>query len=302
MAYYIGIDAGGTKTTCALADETSVLAYATAGSIKVMRVSEQEAEANLSHILDSVTRESGVSLSHIASTCIGLAGITVTRVEQWTRNALQARLPGKLQLCSDEKIALDAAFFGGVGVLVLAGTGSNIVGRTDSGEVFHLGGWGPVLSDEGSGYWIGLHAVRTVIRAEERNIPTALQAAIFAEWKISTMAELVDIGNRIPGPDFSQLAPIVATCADAGDTVALLVLEQAGEQLAAMAIEAFEKISAEGAATPRLRMAFAGSILKNISVVRESLIATVRESVPTVELHTEPVEPVMGALWRARRI
>lgn len=309
MTYSLGIDAGGTKTTCVLADQTSVLARASAGSIKIMRVSESEASANLVSLLQTVAAQSGVALGNISSTCIGLAGNTVPRVEQWTRAALQSHLPGSLLLCGDEEIALDGAFWGGPGVLVLAGTGSNVVGRAADGTIFHLGGWGPVLSDEGSGYWIGLQAVRAVLHALERDRSTQLLPAILAEWKISNCDELVDMGNLIPGPDFSRLTPLVAQCAGAGDAVAMSVLAHAGRELGTIAIEALQKVAAleKVAASnslrepaPPLKLAFAGSIVENIPQVRQSLIATVHQVLPTVQIHSDPVDAVMGALWRAR--
>ncbi|HUZ04008.1 MAG TPA: BadF/BadG/BcrA/BcrD ATPase family protein, partial [Acidobacteriaceae bacterium] len=186
MSHYLGMDAGGTKTTCVLADDATVLARATAGSIKVMRVADAEAEANLASLLREVSLQSGVGLDSVACTCIGLAGISVERVRQWTSNALQARVSGRLLICGDEEIALDGAFFGETGVLVMAGTGSNVVGRTKDGVVFHIGGWGPVLSDEGSGYWIGVRAASAVMHALDMGIDTRLQIAVMQQWQITT--------------------------------------------------------------------------------------------------------------------
>ena len=57
-------------------------------------------------------------------------------------------------------IALDAAFQGGPGILQIAGTGSNTIGRAPDGSRESAGGWSSRLGDEGSGYWIGLHSVR----------------------------------------------------------------------------------------------------------------------------------------------
>ncbi len=301
MIYSLGIDAGGTKTIGILADERTILAKAVAGSIKVMRVSDEEAAANLTTLLHDLSQQSGVSMDEIHCTCIGLAGITVPRVEQWTQNALSKQVSGKLLICGDEMIALDGAFFGEPGVLVMAGTGSNVVGRTHAGEVFHLGGWGPVLSDEGSGYWIGLHAVHAVLQATDRGIETRLFGEILRQWKISAHANLVDVGNRVPGPDFSQLAPVVAECANSGDAIALSVLERAGNELGEMAIYALQKVQAsrDNAKKP-LELAFTGSVVSHIPQMRDALVATVHRVLPEIAIHTEPVDAAMGALWRAQ--
>ncbi len=302
MTYFLGMDAGGTKTTGILADEHTVLARAVAGSMKVMRVSDEEAAENLAMLLHDLSQQSGVRMDAIACTCVGLAGITVPRVEQWTQQALRAQVSGKLLLCGDEEIALDGAFFGAPGVLVMAGTGSHVVGRTQADEVFHLGGWGPVLSDAGSGYWIGLHAVRAALQAIDRGIKTSLFDEILRQWKLSAHADLVDVGNRVPGPDFSQLAPVVAECANAGDAVALSVLEQAGKELGEMALYALKKVQTSLSVTKKpLELACTGSVLSHIPQVRTALVATVQRVMPEVALHAEPVDAAMGALWRAQQ-
>ena len=75
MSLYLGIDAGGSKTRCALADETQVLARASTGTVKLMRVSEEEATARLRRMLDEVVDVAGASLGEVRRSCLGLAGI-----------------------------------------------------------------------------------------------------------------------------------------------------------------------------------------------------------------------------------
>src|SRR6185503_16355742 len=142
MAFYLGVDAGGTKTRAALGNDTSILTRASGGSIKPLRVSEEEAQANLAAILEELARKSGVDLRRIAASCIGTAGVRLPRTDGWMRGILSACAGGVIMVCGDEEIALDAAFPGGAGVLVMAGTGSNVVGRTSTGEVLTVGGWG----------------------------------------------------------------------------------------------------------------------------------------------------------------
>ena len=127
MAYYLGLDAGGTKTECAIAHDSMILARATHGTIKVLRASTEEAGQNLDALLQAVVTQSGISLASITCTCVGLAGISVPRIAEWARHALRARVSGEILFSGDEVIALDAAFFGGPGLLVIPGTGSNII-------------------------------------------------------------------------------------------------------------------------------------------------------------------------------
>jgi len=232
MAHFLGIDAGATKTICVLGTETDVLARAQGGSIKVTRVSEADAEMHLQPILASLVQESGVELKSVSGTCVGLSGFSIPGVARWVRTALASRVGGHLEICGDELIALDAAFHGGRGILAVAGTGSNVVGRTHTGELVRAGGWGPVMSDQGAGARIGLLALRAMFHAHDACEESSLLPAIHAAWGTHAIEELIERGNSIPVVEFSKLAPIVAQAAAEGDAVARSVLQQSGEELA----------------------------------------------------------------------
>ena len=285
-----------------LADNDAILARASSGSIKIMRAPVEDAEKNLETLLRDVAAESGISLDSIACTCVGLAGISVPRVADWVRNELHARVGGDILLAGDEEIALEAAFAGGAGVMVAAGTGSNLIGRASNGQRVHVGGWGPVVADEGSGNWIGKRAVRAVFDALDRDEETLLMKKVQEAWEMPRIGDLVDVVNRIPGPEFSKLTPIVVECAEGGEADAVRILEQAGNFLGAFAVLAVrrvEKLEGEGAAPPEV--AFTGSILSKIAPVRETMLAYLRRELPGIRIRTEAVDPVLGALWRARQ-
>ncbi|MHB1744221.1 MAG: N-acetylglucosamine kinase [Acidobacteriaceae bacterium] len=302
MAYFLGIDAGATRTRCALAEDDTVMARASSGTIKIMRAQVEDAERNLEAMLRDISAESGVPLDAIACTCVGLAGISVPRVAEWVRRALHACAGGEILLSGDEEIALEAAFAGGAGVMVAAGTGSNLIGRASNGQRVHVGGWGPVLADEGSGNWIGKRAVRAVFDALDRDEKTLLMKKVQEAWELPRIGDLVDVVNRIPGPEFSKLTPIVVECAQRGEADAVRILEQAGNYLgkfAVLAVRRVEKLEGEGAASPEV--AFTGSILSKIAPVRETMLAYLRQELPGIRIRTEAVDPVLGALWRARQ-
>jgi len=88
MKYFLGLDIGGTKTACALADEQKILARSQAGSAKVLRVSKDEAAEHLRRVLDTVSAESGIELADITASCIGTAGIAVADVTEWLREQM----------------------------------------------------------------------------------------------------------------------------------------------------------------------------------------------------------------------
>jgi N-acetylglucosamine kinase-like BadF-type ATPase len=314
MSLYLGIDAGGSKTKCMLADETRVLARASTGTVKLMRVSEQEATTRLRRMLEEVTATAGVSLGEVSRSCLGLAGVSSPVVREWANRAMGEIAGGGLILCGDEEIALDAAFAGGPGILVVAGTGSNAIGRTAGGELFGAGGWGPVLGDEGSGTWIGLEAIRAALRAQDRiglgGVSTCLLREIERHWGLASLGELVALANRRgdnggTAPDFATLAPVVARCTEQGDQLATGVLERAGEELAGLVALVFHKMTARGADAGGLEaevsVAFTGSVLSEVARVRTAMIARLEISLPIARVRESAVDPLEGALWRARQ-
>jgi N-acetylglucosamine kinase-like BadF-type ATPase len=314
MSLYLGIDAGGSKTRCALADETQVLARASTGTVKLMRVSEEEATARLRRMLDEVVDVAGASLGEVRRSCLGLAGIGSAAVRAWAAKTMADLAGGELILCGDEEIALEAAFAGGPGILVVAGTGSNAIGRTASGGSFGAGGWGPVLGDEGSGTWIGLEAIRAALRAQDRiglgGVSTCLLREIERHWGVESLAELVALANRRgdaggEAPDFATLAPVVARCGEQGDSLAAGVLERAGEELAGLVALVFHKMTAHaadaGGTGAQIGVAFTGSVLAEIAAVRTAMVARLEVSLPVARVRSVPVDPLEGALWRARQ-
>jgi glucosamine kinase len=299
MSLYLAIDSGGTKTRCLLADETRILARAAAGSIKLMRVGEVEATARLKAMLAEVSQTAGVSLSDITQTCIGLAAFTIEAVRVWAEREIGSIVGGRLTVVGDEEIALDGAFHGGQGILVVAGTGSIVQGRAADGTLYRAGGWGPAIGDEGSGFWIGQEALRAAFWAHDRNVPTTLLTEIEELWGAKSLGEVVEIANATPAPDLPALAPIVTRCADAGDELAIAILQRAGVELSEMvALVALRMKESGGKRTPDA--AYTGSVLENISLVRSSMTAALKKSSPRVKVLDGAVDALEGALWRAR--
>src|SRR5882757_9638476 len=299
MSLYLAIDAGGTKTRCLLADENQVLAQATTGSVKLMRVGEPEASSRLEAMLKEVALAANVALSEISQTCIGLAGLSIEAVREWAERELRKSVGGNLLLAGDEEIALDGAFHGGLGILIIAGTGSNVLGRAADGAMYHAGGWGPAIGDEGSGFWIGHEALRAGFWAKDRGVSTDLLTGIGEFWGAKSLGEIVEMANARPGPDFPALTPIVTRCADAGDELAVAVLERAGVELAEQIALVALKMEESGRQR-KIEAAYTGSVLEHISLVRSAMISALKTSSPSVKVVEGAVDSLEGALWRAR--
>jgi len=297
MRYFLALDAGGTKTDALLADEKRVLARASTGTIKLLRTSEAEAEKRLRELLMELAAKAGVGLEQIVSTCAGVSGVTVEAVREWSQSTLERLVGGTVLVVGDEEIGLDAAFAGGRGILMIAGTGSNVIGRAADGTMHHAGGWGPGIGDEGSGYWIGREAVRCALHALDRGVKSLLLEAVQDAWGVSSLSELVGKGNERPGPDFAALTHTVAECAERGDAVAADVLRRAGEELAEFVEVVCAKLGAEDSA---MGVAYTGSVIENIAAVRDAMKARLARSQPKLRVVDGAVDSLEGALWRAR--
>ena len=284
-----------------LADDERELARVRTGTIKRMRTDAAAAASNLDSALMQLTAQTGVPMSAVTRTCIGTAGETVALVSDWLREAFAARVAGSLILLGDVEIALDAAFPGEPGVLVLAGTGSNVAGRMASGTITTAGGWGPALADQGSGHRIGHSALCAAFLARDEGRTTTLTDAVMAHWQLGSTQQLIEFANRSPAPDFSTLTELILRCAAQGDEVAQAVLRREGEELGylvRLVIRRLRAASTDASWLPPL--AFAGSIMEKVTPVRHALIAAVQREFPNITALQGVVDPIAGALWRAR--
>ena len=301
MAFYLALDVGGTKTEYVLADETRELARVRGGTIKRMRTDATTATQNLDRALAELTALTGVSMKSVTRSCVGAAGITVALVTDWIREAFANRVGGSLILVGDVEIALDAAFFGGPGVLVMAGTGSNVAGRTTTGDLTTAGGWGPALADQGSGSRIGHQALRDIFLAIDEDRTTTLLCAILDLWQLPDLDSLVGYANQIPAPDFTRLAPVVVRCAAEGDAVAQNVLRREADDLAHLARLVIERLRrADNRSDWLPDLAFTGSILEHVPPIREGIVDALRRDLPALKVVPGVVDPILGALWRTR--
>jgi len=309
VAYYLGIDGGGSKTTCVLGDESSLLATVTAGGSNITRVGEAGAREALHQAIREACLVARINPQQVLRACVGAAGAGRPEIASTVRKMVAEIVAGEIEVVGDMEIALAAAFGKGPGVIVIAGTGSIVFGRDAHGKVARAGGWGFAVSDEGSAHWIGLAAVRAVLRAadevgEDRveRDPTWPAGRLFSElktaWSLTSLPQLARAANA--KPDFAILFPAVLAVAEAGDAVARRVIADASGELAQLAGIVLRRLFTEqhSSAVP---MAMAGGVFRHAAMIRELFYNDVRAANPDVVLNPEVVDPVHGALQMARR-
>ena len=300
MTVVLGIDGGGTRTRASIVSGDRLLAHAENGSIKRLRVGAEVAEANLRALLKEVYAQAGVTGVRAASA--GVASATMPGVAEWITAVFGEFGVERSEVVGDHVIALDAAFHGGPGILQIAGTGSNCIGRAPDGGLESAGGWSSRLGDEGSGYWIGLHSVRRALHAHDREQPSRVLQTVGGLWGTTTIDELVNLGDSTPGPDFAALAPAISELAEAGDAVALDVLRQAAADLVESVLLVRATLWRKHHLTQEVPVAWIGSVVGKSRLVREAFIAGLRAAAPAMPVETSEVKGIEGAIWRAQRL
>ena len=300
MSAVLGIDGGGTRTRASIVDGANVLAFVENGSIKRLRVGAVTAEENLRTILKEVFFKAGVKDVKAASA--GVASATMPGVKDWITGVFSEFGVRHSEVVGDEVIALDGAFKGGPGILQIAGTGSNCIGRAPDGGRESAGGWSSRLGDEGSGYWIGLHAVRRALRAYDHEEPTRILETVGGIWGTKSLEELVNLGDSSPGPDFAALAPAVNKLAEDGDAVALEVLKQAADDLVDSVLLVRAKLRRKHGLAVEVPVAWIGSVIGKSRIVREEFISGLKAAAPDMLVRDLEVAGIEGAVWRAQQL
>lgn len=241
MKVFVGIDGGGTATKAVIVSDTlQVLGRGEAGPSNHYRVGPPTAAENCVRAAESafaaaMRLEPALSKDDIAGWGFGLAGVrreSDARVMRAQLGAVAQDLPWTLD--TDAVAAHWGAFKGGPGIVLSAGTGAIALG-IDEGEKFYADGWGPLLGDEGSGYWIGLEAIRAVCRASDGRAPrTLLSQTILSELRLSEAQQMIPLlqGGKLEREAIAELARAVLTSAEAGISGAVEIRERAISQLA----------------------------------------------------------------------
>lgn len=226
MNYYVGIDGGGSETRAVIVSDTlEVLGRGQAGPSNHFVAGVEEAAANC----ERAARQAMVAAARMAPDFsppavtawgFGLAGVRRPKDVAAMYEPLQEFCHGRpFVLDTDAAAAHVGAFNGATGVILSAGTGAIALGIDDEGERFYSDGWGPILGDEGSGYWIGLEALRAVCRAADgRGAKTRLTNSILNTLNLPHPEALVHFvhSRHSRREEIAELARVVLNMA--GDT------------------------------------------------------------------------------------
>jgi N-acetylglucosamine kinase-like BadF-type ATPase len=293
----LGIDAGGTKTVCYLADEQRrVLGEGRAGGANLKVEGELAVEKVLHSVMDQAL---GDGEREVAAICLGMAGADRPDEQALLRDIMR-RIGSRARVVvvNDALVALAAGIGDGPGVVIISGTGSIAYGRS-ADRAARAGGWGHVLGDEGSGYWIGCQALRAVARsADGRGPATTLTPRVLNHFAVAKPDELVaEIYDRqLRHHALAQVARLVQQSRDEGDEIATQILEQAAHELVRAARSVVERLTMQEEAVQFL---LAGGVFTGVPWLAQELKRRLPAIAPRGQVKRLELEPAMGAVHLA---
>jgi N-acetylglucosamine kinase-like BadF-type ATPase len=294
----IGVDAGASHTTAAVADEHGTVLVRAEGGPGAVRPGAAAAAAL--RIVETCRDALRKAEREVRGDVLVVGAAGVGREEEWL--ALRASLEEtglapRVIVTTDGAIALQSAFGDRAGIVVIAGTGSVAWARVPGGETVRVGGLGAVLGDQGSGYDLGRQALRAVgLAVEGRGRRTQLVDRVMQRLRLAALPELVRWSASADVAMVASVAPEVLDAAAEGDAVASAVVDGGADELARH-VRALAERFPRGAALP---VALGGSLLSRRDDYRKRVVARIVAEVAKADVLAQPVDPVLGAVQLAR--
>ena len=205
---YLGIDGGGSKTSFLLVDEYyNEICHLESGPSNWLSVGADAAKQAITQGISYLTERPNI-------VCAGFAGAARHDSAAFYKEVLESLIPeAQIIIESDAFIASIGAIGVDPGILLIAGTGSIVIGRDKARNMFRIGGWGPYFGDEGSGFWIGREAVREALRSLDLQASTEFSNRIAGRLGLKSISEVVSgwASGKIGVPEIAGLFPEVVS-------------------------------------------------------------------------------------------
>ncbi len=297
---FMGIDGGGSNLRIVIVSaELDIIGSCVAGSANPSLIGADAAQATIRQGIAHALAQAGLAPEAIAALAIGIAGASKTHSQDWLLETAGHSLPKSLiAASSDLEIALVGAHARRQGILLLAGTGSAVYGIARDGGELQIGGWGYLLGDQGSGYWMGRQLLRKIIAEADRGAPIQAESLSRQCLDALGMSQPRDLihwlyrSDDSPIAQVASMAEVALKAAESGDSQAMAIIAAAAEHLARQA--QLMRARLDWLTAP---IAFAGGLLDNDNPL--SLALTKR-----LGLDGRPIakhKPVIGAALLAKR-
>jgi N-acetylglucosamine kinase-like BadF-type ATPase len=299
MKYFIGIDGGGTKTDCIITDENYNQLYSLKeGPLNILTATPSESSRTIIHLINSCLSKLNISINLLDCIGIGVAGAGRIEDSEKLELNLKSLLPHsiRLKIITDAEAALEGAFNGKPGCILISGTGSIIFGKDQNGVIQRCGGFGKILGDEGSGYMLGkkglIAAAKEFDGRDEKSLMTAL---LKDKYQIESGQDIINAVYK-NNLDISGVAPLVLASAGNNDKVALGIIEEETEELLNLITCMMKKLNKDN-----IEICFIGSLISTINVFSTTLKNKLAGSYMLVKIKEPEYPPTMGAIFIAKK-
>lgn len=294
--FVLGIDGGGTNTRAALvAGSGHVLGLGIAGPSNPRVVGDDAARVQIREAIDLARQKAQLPDEAMPSAAFfGVAGVVSNTDRQELRAIASDLVPGAhVHVDHDLRIALAGALLGSPGIVLIAGTGSSCYGRTVDGSEWRSGGWGPLLDDLGSAYWLGLEALVAITRAADGRGPaTSMIDPLLSQLGVEHVLDLLRFGSDTDDRRrIAALAPLVLDAEESGDEIAHEIVRRGAEELARMVQAVAQRL---GWITGSVPLVFSGGLAVR-QAYRSGLELLLERRAPQVALVDAAAPPVIGA-------
>lgn len=305
----LGVDGGGTKTIVNISDlDGKVLAEAVSGSCNYKGTGFEESVKNINNgVLDAISEISDFNSSIFKRACFGIAGcdleedLLIYKKIVFNKKIKSYLIPDKTIICNDTRIGLEVGSNKKNKVIIISGTGSNCYGVNKYGQEAKASGWDYILGDEGSGYEIGIKALKALMKAyDKRGQKTLLSETIFEDLNIKNINQLIKWSyNDIYLKDrFASLAKTVCRTAEMGDSISIKILEEAAEELD---ITISAVVKSLDLVKENFDLVFVGNIFKCEVYLKNILINRLKDKFIKINFRPLSKKPVIGAIKLALR-
>jgi N-acetylglucosamine kinase-like BadF-type ATPase len=296
--YVLGVDGGATKTLAAVLDiDAREVHLGHAGPSNQDAVGAAAAVQALLDAADAAIGQAGIGSERLSAAVLAIAG---TDTEAMARNVRAARTEDWL-VVNDVVAAWASATGAGPGVAVIAGTGSNVFGVGPDDTPWRAGGWGHLLGDEGSGYWLGVQSIKAALSDREASGPeTALTDRAPAFFGLQSVEELVHLvySKPLTKGQIAALAAVTAELANAGDAVARELYVRGASELGRQVRAVLEQTGLRGS----FPVGLIGGTFEAGAVYLQPITAEVHERAPEAHVERVKLAPVGGSLLLAARV
>ena len=295
--FVIGIDGGGTKTDVVIVNQQgSIIGRTKGGSSNYQVLGGAKLKQVILSLLKNVLKGTNVPANKIAHIFMGLAGAGRKSDQQEIVQLFNdSEFNNKITVDSDAIIALVGAFGNQPGIILISGTGSICFGMNTKGKVIRSGGWGYLLGDEGSGYYIGREAILASLKSfDGRGEKTSLCKEIEKKFELKSIDLIIPkiYKNKIDRTTIANLAPLVFNESNNDDEVAKQIIKHAGNELGKLAKAVAQKLNFTDG---EIKVALIGSIFKQRKLLLNEITKELYELSWDVEITEPKFAPAIGA-------